>query len=59
MKKTLKEFALSSWAIDHKTVIYVIMALFFFLGIRSYNIMPRESFPEINDTRMFVSSVFP
>lgn len=59
MKKLLKEFPLSSWAIDHKTVIYVIMAIFFFLGIRSYNVMPRESFPEINDTRMFVSAVFP
>jgi multidrug efflux pump subunit AcrB len=59
MKKIDKEFALSSWAIDHKTVIYVIMAIFFFLGIRSYNVMPRESFPEINDTRMFVSAVFP
>ena len=35
MKKLLKEFPLSSWAIDHKTVIYVIMALFFFMGIRS------------------------
>ena len=30
MKKLLKEFPLSSWAIDHKTVIYVIMALFSF-----------------------------
>ena len=59
MKKIYKEFRLSSWAIDHKTVIYVIMAIFFFLGIRSYNVMPRESFPEINDTRMFVSAVFP
>ena len=59
MKKLLKEFSLSSWAIDHKTIIYVIMALFFLLGIRSYNVMPRESFPEINDTRMFVSAVFP
>ena len=59
MKKLLKEFPLSSWAIDHKTVIYVIMALFFFMGIRSYRVMPRESFPEINDTRIFVSAVFP
>ena len=59
MKKTHKEFPLSNWAIDHKTVIYVIMVIFFFLGIRSYNVMPRESFPEINDTRMFVSAVFP
>ena len=59
MKKLLKEFPLSSWAIDHKTVIYVIMAIFFFLGVRSYKLMPRESFPEINDTRVFVSAVFP
>ena len=59
MKKLLKEFPLSSWAIEHKTVIYVIMAIFFFLGVRSYKIMPRESFPEINDTRVFVSAVFP
>ena len=59
MKKLLKEFPLSSWAIDHKTVIYVVMAIFFFLGLRSYKVMPRESFPEINDTRMFVSAVFP
>ena len=58
-KHTYKEFSLSSWAIDHKTVIYVIMAIFFFLGIRSYNVMPRESFPEINDTRIFVTAVFP
>ncbi|MBL6692847.1 MAG: efflux RND transporter permease subunit [Flavobacteriaceae bacterium] len=59
MKNIYKEFPLSSWAIDHKTVIYVIMTIFFFLGIRSYNVMPRESFPEINDTRIFVSAVFP
>ena len=59
MKGIFKEFLPSSWAVDHKTVIYVIMAIFFFLGIRSYNIMPRESFPEISDTRVFVSAVFP
>ena len=59
MKGIYKEFRPSSWAIDHKTVIYVIMAIFFFLGIRSYYIMPRESFPEISDTRVFVSAIFP
>tara|TARA_B100000900_G_scaffold198700_1_gene168489 strand:- start:18046 stop:21483 length:3438 start_codon:yes stop_codon:yes gene_type:complete len=59
MKGIFREFRPSSWAIDHKTVIYVVMAIFFFLGIRSYNIMPRESFPEISDTRVFVSAVFP
>ena len=55
----IKEFALSSWAIDHRTVVYVIMILFLILGISSYFSMPRETFPEINDTKVFVSTVYP
>ena len=55
----LKEFKLSSWAIDHRTVIYVIMAIFLILGISAYFTMPRETFPEINDTKVFVSTVYP
>ncbi|MDG1057663.1 MAG: efflux RND transporter permease subunit [Flavobacteriaceae bacterium] len=61
MKKSsdLKEFSLSSWAIDHSTVIYVIIALFFLLGVSSYMSMPRENYPEINTNEVFISSVFP
>ena len=60
MKKLkIKEFALSSWAIDHKTVVYVIMILFLILGISSYFSMPRETFPEINDTKVFVNTIYP
>jgi multidrug efflux pump subunit AcrB len=55
----IKEFALSSWAIDHRTVIYVIMTIFLILGISSYLSMPRETFPEINDTKVFVSTIYP
>jgi multidrug efflux pump subunit AcrB len=55
----IKEFVLSSWAIDHKTVIYVIMTLFLILGISSYFSMPRETFPEINDTKVFVNTIYP
>ena len=54
-----KEFLLSSWAIDHKKIIYVIISIFFILGINSYRNMPREDFPEVNDTRVFVTAVFP
>ena len=54
-----KEFLLSSWAIDHRTVVYVIMTIFFILGISAYFSMPREAFPEINDTKVFVSTIYP
>ena len=61
MKKSsqLKEFSLSSWAIDHSTVIYVIIGLFFILGISSYLTLPREHYPEINTNEIFVSSLYP
>ena len=55
----IKEFIFSSWAIEHRTVIYVIMSIFFILGISSYFSMPREAFPEINDTKVFVSTIYP
>ena len=61
MKKSskLKEFALSSWAIDRGTLMYVVIGLFFFLDISAYLNMPRENYPEINTNEVFVSSVFP
>ena len=56
---TDKEFKLSSWAIQNKTTIYVIMALILYLGISAYFSMPRESFPEIRETKIYVSALFP
>ena len=58
-KQVDKEFALSSWAINNKTSAYVMMALILFLGVSAYFNMPRESFPEIIDTKVYVSSMYP
>ena len=58
-KNINKEFGLSSWAIQNKTTIYIMMAIILFLGISAYFNMPRESFPEIKETKIYVSSVFP
>ena len=58
-KNINKEFGLSSWAINNKTTIYVMMAIILFLGISAYFSMPRENFPEIKETKIYVSSVFP
>ena len=58
-KNTEKEFKLSSWAIGNKTTIYMFMVMILFLGISAYFSMPRESFPEIRETKIYVSSLFP
>ena len=58
-KNTEKEFKLSSWAINNKTTIYMAMVLVLFLGGSAYNSMPRENFPEIRETKIYISSVYP
>lgn len=58
-KQVDKEFKLSSWAIQNKTTIYMMMGLILFLGISAYFEMPRESFPEIRETKIYISSLFP
>lgn len=58
-KKLDKEFGLSSWAINNKTTIYMIIAIILFGGITAYNDMPRESFPEVKETKIYISSLYP
>ncbi|MCR1023400.1 efflux RND transporter permease subunit [Cellulophaga baltica] len=58
-KQVEKEFGLSSWAINNKTTMYVLIAVIFYLGIAAFFSMPRENFPEVNETKIYISSVFP
>ncbi len=58
-KKVDKDFRLSSWAIDNPSVIYVMIAIFLIIGYNAFNAMPREDFPEIKETKIYVSTAFP
>lgn len=59
MSKLYKEFKPSSWAINNKTVVYVIVAIFLFLGVSAYFSLPRESFPEVKETKIYISTPYP
>ncbi|WP_299365332.1 efflux RND transporter permease subunit [Winogradskyella sp.] len=58
-KKVDKEFPLSSWAINNKTTMYVLIVLILILGASAYFGMARENFPEIKETKIYISSVYP
>ena len=53
-----KQFKPSSWAIDNKTAIYIGMIIITFMGIGSYNSLPKESFPDIVVPKFFISTVY-
>ncbi|MDH3795609.1 MAG: efflux RND transporter permease subunit, partial [Flavobacteriaceae bacterium] len=54
-----KEFRLSSWAIDNPSIIYVLIGIFLFVGLSSYFAMPREDFPEVKETKIYISTPYP
>jgi len=58
-KNAEKEFSISSWAIDNPSVIYVMIGLFLLIGYQGYKSMPREDYPEIVETKIYISTPYP
>ncbi|MFD0750244.1 efflux RND transporter permease subunit [Mucilaginibacter calamicampi] len=58
MKDLDKQFGPSSWAIENKTAIYVMVFLITVLGLVSYNNLPKENFPDIAQSKVFVTTQY-
>jgi len=54
-----KEFAPTSFAIDHRTSVLVLMAIIAIMGVVSYGSTPKESFPEIELPMIAVNTSYP
>ncbi len=53
-----KEFKPSSWAIDNKISIYVLTFFIVVFGIKSYNSLPKESFPDIVVPTIYINTLY-
>jgi multidrug efflux pump len=53
-----KEFKISSWAIDNKISIYIFTLFVVILGIKSYNSLPKESFPDIVVPTIYINTLY-
>lgn len=58
-KNLFKEFRLSSFAVDNKTTVYVLLFIIGVMGMVSYINMPRESFPEIKQPTIYIGTPYP
>ncbi|WP_196885380.1 efflux RND transporter permease subunit [Aureivirga sp. CE67] len=54
-----KYFGISSWSINNRMTVFVIMAILLIGGLMSYMNLPREAFPEIVESKIYVSSIYP
>lgn len=58
MKDQEKEFGPSSWAINNKTAVYAIIVMITLMGLISYNRLPKENFPDITISKIYVTTQF-
>lgn len=54
-----KEFKPTSWAIDNKTSTYMLAVILAIFGLLSYFSIPKEQFPEIELTYVYVGTAYP
>src|SRR5690606_27196194 len=55
----MKEFKLTSWAIDNRTSIMIITILITLAGLMSYISIPKEQFPDVTVPQIFVTTIYP
>src|SRR5215467_1709763 len=58
ISKKFKEFKLTSWAVDNKTVVYIIAIIITIIGLFRFNSMPKEQFPDIVVPTISVATVY-
>ncbi|MFM7730144.1 MAG: efflux RND transporter permease subunit [Flavobacteriales bacterium] len=59
MSKPIKEFWVTSWAIDNKTTVYLLTIFITLFGLIAYQSIPKEQFPDIVIPTIYVQTVYP
>ncbi len=55
----IKEFFATSWAIDNKSSMYVLIIMIAIIGFMSYTRIPKEQFPDIVIPTIMISTPYP
>src|SRR6478735_8960457 len=58
IKNKIKEFGPTTWAVNNKTSIYLVMLFVSFAGVFQFVTLPKEQFPDIVIPTIYVSTVY-
>jgi len=59
MEKLNREFFATSWAIDNKISVYVLVFIICAFGVLNYNTIPKEQIPEIIIPMININTIYP
>ena len=57
--KVIKQFALSNFSLKNRITVVLIFILLVILGVGAYNNLPKESYPEVEQSTVFVGTPYP
>ena len=58
LNKKFKEFKPTSWAVDNRTVVYIMAILITLYGLNKFNTLPKEQFPDIVVPTISIATVY-
>jgi len=59
MKEKIREFKLTTIALNNRTSVFILTVLIAIIGLLSYKGLPKELFPEVNIPYVLVQTVYP
>ena len=57
--KDQKEFGISSWAVNNRKTVYLLIVIILIGGMGAYTSMPKENFPELQIPEIYVGIAYP
>ncbi|MFT5824415.1 MAG: multidrug efflux pump [Crocinitomix sp.] len=57
--KDQKEFGISSWAVNNRKTVYLLIVIILIGGMGAYRSMPKENFPELQIPEIYVGVAYP
>ena len=58
IKEGLREFSLTSLAVDNRTSVFILTFMVLLFGVNSYMTMPKEAYPEIPWPKVYINTVY-
>jgi len=58
-KKVIKDFGLTTLAIDNKITVFVLTILIVIVGLTAYTNLPKENFPEVSQPTVYIGTSYP
>ncbi len=58
VKKKLRQFSLTSLAVDNATSVFILTFMIFLFGLQAYKNMPKEQFPDVSLPTVFINTPY-